>query len=58
MRIKYEGPWPCRELRGFTWQRGQTHDVPESVAAKALRLDGFVKPRGRPKKAKADAEDE
>jgi hypothetical protein len=58
MRIKYEGPWDSRVLRGFTWQQGETLDVPDDVAEKALNLDGFVKARGRPKKVEADGEDE
>lgn len=57
MRIKYEGPWDRRELRGHVWLRGDTLDVPEDVADKALCLDGFVKPRGRPRKV-TDGADE
>jgi hypothetical protein len=58
MRIKYEGPWERRDLRGFMWQQGETLDVPDDVGEKALRLDGFVKARGRPKKVTDDGEDE
>lgn len=58
MKVKYEGDWPRRELRGHVWQQGETLDVPDDVGEKALRLDGFVKARGRPKKVEADGEDE
>lgn len=59
MRIKYEGPWDKRDLWGVTWAKGETIDIDDpALAEKALRLDGFVKARGRPKKVEADGKDE
>lgn len=60
VRIKYEGPDPQREVWGLHFPIGQAVEVEnEALAARALSCAHFVEvKRGRPKKAKADAENE
>lgn len=59
MRIVYNGDLPQWELWGVTFPKGEVVEVESpDLAEKALRLVGFEKARGRPKKVKADGEDQ